>query len=65
MSIEIRDLVRHTTDTRQILLDHVSLEVPKGCFIALIGPSGAGKRGGGGQAEIFGARGQRCGYQCA
>ncbi|MBO6090788.1 MAG: ATP-binding cassette domain-containing protein [Acetobacter sp.] len=43
MSIEIRDLVRHTTDTRQILLDHVSLEVPKGCFIALIGPSGAGK----------------------
>ena len=43
MSIEIRDLVKRTTDTQQILLNHVSLEVPKGCFVALIGPSGAGK----------------------
>lgn len=43
MSIEICDLVRHASDSRQVLLDHVSLEVPKGYFVALIGPSGAGK----------------------
>ncbi len=43
MSIEVCNLVRLAPGTQQRLLDDVSLTIPKGAFVALVGPSGAGK----------------------
>ncbi|GBQ63073.1 nitrate/sulfonate/bicarbonate transporter ATP-binding protein [Ameyamaea chiangmaiensis NBRC 103196] len=43
MSVRILDLLRAAPGRARPILDHVSLDIPDGAFVALIGPSGAGK----------------------
>ena len=39
--IEIRDVVKQYDG--HLALDHVSMDVPRGCIYGLLGPNGAGK----------------------
>ena len=43
--IQVHDLTKvySETDTPVVALDHVSLEVNQGEFVAIVGPSGSGK----------------------
>ncbi|GAN68945.1 sulfate/molybdate ABC transporter ATP-binding protein [Acetobacter orleanensis] len=43
MSVRVEHLVRNAPGSARRLLNDVSLDVPRGAFVALVGPSGAGK----------------------
>lgn len=43
MSVQVEHLVRTVPGGKRCLLNDVSLDVPRGAFVALVGPSGAGK----------------------
>ena len=42
-TITFEDVSFHYADADQMVLEHVSMEVPAGEYVALVGPSGAGK----------------------